>query len=475
MATETRQTGSGTVMAQPTDDSSQPAELIIAMGLGEKSLASRLEECRQQGLSGIPVDELLKYFHDAARAIDYLNTSKHELATGFGSIQHCDIKPSNILIVGDAAQVCDFGLAREVSDSRSTSLALSPVYAAPEMIETNVPSDATDQYSLAVSYLELRTGELPFVPDAGLHTIVQAHLNNQLELSRLPAAEQHVIKRATNRQPTKRYGSTSEMVAALEEACHPRKLRPAGRVGGWRLAASLAAAMVFAAGVSWWIRQPDPLTLPVGFQTVAAAAGEAPPAIVNDLRCPRKILCTLLGTNDELKFMLRLVTSSAGPGSSQRAFYIMESPVSRSLFAEFMKQRDEHEEALGAQVNVSACDAGRFACWLDGKMESPGWSWNLPTAIQWDLATGRGRRVKRRRIKRHRQERRTSRTGRGATSDIPRPPGRQAVPWQSSTCHRRMRTNGAGWPAASENGLARRKAPRIRNSTNANQTGRSFC
>ncbi len=142
------------------------AELTIAMGLGHKSLSDRLHECQRQGAAGIPLDELLSYLQDAARALDYLNSARHGLNVEHAAIQHCDIKPSNILIVGDAAQVCDFGLAREVDDMRQTSLAMSPVYAAPEIIETNVPSATTDQYSLAITYVELRTGKLPFAEEA---------------------------------------------------------------------------------------------------------------------------------------------------------------------------------------------------------------------------------------------------------------------------------------------------------------------
>ena len=35
-----------------------PQELVIAMGLGDKSLFDRLDECRQEGLPGIPQEEL---------------------------------------------------------------------------------------------------------------------------------------------------------------------------------------------------------------------------------------------------------------------------------------------------------------------------------------------------------------------------------------------------------------------------------
>src|SRR5262249_45229043 len=35
------------------------SELLIAMGLGDKSLTNRLQECKQEGLPGIPIAELI--------------------------------------------------------------------------------------------------------------------------------------------------------------------------------------------------------------------------------------------------------------------------------------------------------------------------------------------------------------------------------------------------------------------------------
>ena len=135
-----------------------PAELLVAMGLGDCSLFDRLQQCQRQGLSSIPVDELLDYIEGAARAIDHLNSPIHNLGSGPVAIQHRDVKPQNILIVGGAAQVCDYGLARSLNDVRNTS-SLSAAYAAPECFAGEV-SQQTDQYALAMSYFELRTGEL---------------------------------------------------------------------------------------------------------------------------------------------------------------------------------------------------------------------------------------------------------------------------------------------------------------------------
>lgn len=197
----------------------RPAELVIAMGLGEKNLLDRLHECQAQGQQGIPPTELLDYLEDAARGLDFLNSPRHDLGNGPVAIQHCDVKPQNILIVGAAAQVCDFGLARVLSDVRQTRATVTVAYAAPECIKGNPPSATTDQYSLAVSFVELRTGRLPFADDASAAQILRAHLDGTLDLSGLSPEEQEVVRRATSLDPDMRYPSTLRMVRALRKAC----------------------------------------------------------------------------------------------------------------------------------------------------------------------------------------------------------------------------------------------------------------
>lgn len=147
--------------ATPIDD---PAQLIEAMPLGDQDLATRLTECRQGGSCGIPVDELLNYLGDVAKAIDYMNAPRHDLGNGPVALHHGDIKPQNIILVGGTAQLCDFGLARVLGNSQSisTGVAGSVAYLPPEMIRDKRAHAKSDQYSLAITYVELRTGELPF-------------------------------------------------------------------------------------------------------------------------------------------------------------------------------------------------------------------------------------------------------------------------------------------------------------------------
>ena len=224
-------TGGGKAPEVDFSAAKNAAELVIAMGLGDKSLADRLEECKKQGTFGIPVEELLEYLEGAAKAIDFLNRPTHDLGYGPVAIQHCDIKPLNLLVVGDACQVCDFGLARvlDTQDSRVTALGGSPAYSAPEILLGKPPVESTDQYSLAISYVELRTGFLPFDETSStLAGVINAHINGKLELSRLSEQEAEVVRKATSLDPTQRFKSCLAMIKALQKILDPAssKSRP---------------------------------------------------------------------------------------------------------------------------------------------------------------------------------------------------------------------------------------------------------
>ena len=147
-------TGSGKTTSQPRDPERRPAQLIVAMELGHKTLDDRQKECRDDKLLGIPADELLPYMEQAARGLDYLHRE---------GIVHRDIKPHNIMLVGDVSKVCDYGLVVTTdADLRSTSNAFTPLYASPEAVGEQPVTGRSDQYSLAITYVELRTGKSPY-------------------------------------------------------------------------------------------------------------------------------------------------------------------------------------------------------------------------------------------------------------------------------------------------------------------------
>jgi serine/threonine protein kinase len=222
----------------------QPVELVMAMVLGSATLAQRLEECQKGGCQGIPPQELLSYMEDAARGIDYLNAPIHESGSGPNSIIHGDIKPQNMLLVGGAVQICDFGLARAVESLRKTATAMGTyAYAAPELLMGKAHSKS-DQYCLAITYVELRTGDLPLFGETNLLAVAELHRQGKLDFSKLTPGERLVMCRATLLDPQQRWGSCVEMVRALRRACEieevtPEAARASGMPGGTQGGADL--------------------------------------------------------------------------------------------------------------------------------------------------------------------------------------------------------------------------------------------
>jgi serine/threonine protein kinase/WD40 repeat protein len=248
------------VPAVPEQERAVPQLLVVATLLCDKNLLDRLDECREAGRPGIPVDELLRYMEEAAKGIDFLN-SPHDVAGAGGGIQHCDIKPANIMLTGNSVMICDFGVARVLADAKSavtgTSMAGSPAYIAPECIERR-PSSASDQYSLAVTYYELRTGSLPF-DDQSVLAVMEAHRRGNLNLAALEPAEQQVIRKATSVDPADRYPNAAAMVGALRASLQhapPAATTTARPV--WRRVVALLSvvAVVAAALLAGWYSYP---------------------------------------------------------------------------------------------------------------------------------------------------------------------------------------------------------------------------
>jgi formylglycine-generating enzyme len=178
--------------------------LIVAMELAEGSLLDRLNQARQEGLDGIPRDDLVEYLLEAAKGIDYLNARQ---------IQHRDVKPHNLLLLGGSVKVADFGLAKLLQHTvTSNSGAMTVAYAAPEFFRTQT-SDWSDQYSLAATYVHLRTGALLFSGDEC--QVMYGHLNAEPDLGKLPKAERPVVARALAKEPKERWPSCRKFVEAL--------------------------------------------------------------------------------------------------------------------------------------------------------------------------------------------------------------------------------------------------------------------
>ncbi len=192
-------------------------QLLIVTELAEASLKERFDECRASGLPGIPRDELMRYMRDTADVLDFMN-EEH-------SLQHLDIKPENLLMLAGRVKVADFGLVKDIHDATASLMGgLTPLYAPPEVFDGR-PSRRSDQYSLAIVYQEMLTGELPFSGTTAMQ-LARQHLHARPRLSSLPEHDQEIVARALSKAPADRFANCRELIDALAQAPEKRRLGP---------------------------------------------------------------------------------------------------------------------------------------------------------------------------------------------------------------------------------------------------------
>jgi len=184
-------------------------QLIIVMELADRTIWDRFRECRQQGLPGIPREELLGYLTETAEALDLMNAQYQ--------LQHLDIKPQNLFLVFNHIKVADFGLVKDLEGRAATVTGgVTPVYAAPETFDGWV-SRFSDQYSLAIVYQELLTGQRPF-SGTTIRQLVLQHLQRAPDLSSLLVAERPIVGRALSKNFEHRFPTCAEFMQTLRAA-----------------------------------------------------------------------------------------------------------------------------------------------------------------------------------------------------------------------------------------------------------------
>src|SRR5260370_8745708 len=118
-----------------------------------------------------------------------------------------------MLLFGDTLKLTDFGLSSSISCQLKWHRQAGTVaYTAPEVLQGRL-SNWTDQFSLAVTYCELRGGRLPF-PDPP-QAFQPSYTRPAPDLAMLPARERPIIARALSPIPQVRWPTRSEMMYQL--------------------------------------------------------------------------------------------------------------------------------------------------------------------------------------------------------------------------------------------------------------------
>jgi tetratricopeptide (TPR) repeat protein/TolB-like protein len=228
---------------------------------------SLLEVLEQDG--PIPVERALGLCRQVAEAL----AQAHD-----AGVVHRDLKPGNILLSDDdTAYVTDFGVARCLSQGRSTHSGVvvgTLDYLSPEQAAGLPVDHRSDIYALGIVLFEMLTGELPFRADTRAGSLVQHITGRTRDITetgvRVPPRVRRVLRRCLERSPTRRYATTREMLVDLDDRrprLRDRLPRPATLavaaavlVGGAALA---HRPWLGRAGVSTVARVPTPVEVAV--------------------------------------------------------------------------------------------------------------------------------------------------------------------------------------------------------------------
>lgn len=179
----------------------------------------------------LPLMNTVEVGTQVAEALDYSHSQ---------GILHRDVKPENIMVRSERGnlrvRVMDFGLARDLGDSRITLteglMVGTPAYLSPEQILGKHLDPRSDIYSLGVVLYECLAGEPPFT--GPLHTTIERiRKEPACPLSdrglELDGELERIVLCCLAKRPSDRPASGRELAAAL--ASYRRKLREGGRAG----------------------------------------------------------------------------------------------------------------------------------------------------------------------------------------------------------------------------------------------------
>jgi len=160
-----------------------------------------------------PIPRIMKVMEQACAALGYAHEHK---------VVHRDVKPANLMLKpDDTVKITDFGTAKilQLGTTQTGQIIGTPSYMSPEQVKGKPVDGRSDIFSLGVILYELVTGEKPF-PGQNVTTVIYKIVHEdpippiELDSSVHPGLN-HVITKALEKDPEKRYQTCREMMQEL--------------------------------------------------------------------------------------------------------------------------------------------------------------------------------------------------------------------------------------------------------------------
>jgi len=200
------------------------------------------------------VEERIRLVRDACTAVQYAHRRL---------IVHRDLKPSNLLVTEDSGsdpqvKLLDFGIAKMLSGedptrgpdnealTRTGRAVMTPAYAAPEQVQREPVTTATDVYALGVVLYELLAGRRPFdLTDrspAEIERIVSTETPDPPSAV-APPDRRRVLRgdldticlKALRKEPERRYASAGQLADDLQRFLDGRPVTARPDTAGYRI------------------------------------------------------------------------------------------------------------------------------------------------------------------------------------------------------------------------------------------------
>jgi serine/threonine protein kinase len=196
-----------------------------------RDLRTIMRRAKEKGPK-IPLELGLRIVSNVCSALEYAHRKRDDRGRSM-QIVHRDVSPQNILISFEGeVKLTDFGIAKAATKASTTdrgALRGKLLYMSPEQAWGKAIDCRSDLFSLGIVLYEMVTDQKPFLAPGGgsemsiLEMVRQCHVAPPRSVNpHVPEALDKLLRRALDREPSRRFQDAAEMGRGLERILHER-------------------------------------------------------------------------------------------------------------------------------------------------------------------------------------------------------------------------------------------------------------